>query len=161
VTKGEEQMAGNDDTQVAPAPDLTEARPAPAGPGQPRGNGQRPADPRPYTAPAQPPTPAEALQAWMVDTLNRVVNDAITKAHEYGGGANGDLDMMGTRMMQMHRLPNPSAGQQAAVAFYADGKVARIMAQIQGGQMPSPDSWQDLLVYGMIGLKISETGQWL
>jgi hypothetical protein len=122
---------------------------------------------RPRPAPAFVPDPApldprqqalNELQQWLVRKLDGALPEVLRKADEYGSG---DLEMMGDRQFRMLRLPGQSVGQQAACAFYVDGKVARIMAALEEGREPSADCWFDLMVYGMIGLKIHETGRWL
>lgn len=130
---------------------------------QPRGdNGQGTRQPPAFIPEPQPIDPRHQalveLQEWLVRKLDGTLPEVLRKADEYGSG---DLEMMGDRLFRMLRLPGQTVGQQASAAFYADGKVARIMAALEEGREPSADCWFDLFVYGLIGLKIHETGRWL
>lgn len=145
---------------LPPIPNFTDDDPPPPDPKQRNGDDRPPLrSPQFVEEPkAAPPSDIDNLRRWMVQTLDQALPEILRKADEYGSG---DLEMMGSRLQRMLRLPAPSVGQQASAAFYADGKVARIMAALEEGREPSADCWFDLMVYGMIGLKLHQTGQWL
>lgn len=50
---------------------------------------------------------------------------------------------------------------EAALAFYAMGKIGRIVSSYRRSMVPSDDSWHDLEVYAAMAAKIRSTGIWM
>lgn len=75
------------------------------------------------------------------------------KAAEYG---DTDLMLMGRALVSHLDLSEYSAyrldalAYEAAVAFYALGKAARVIAATSRGELANLDSWKDLVTYGMM-----------
>lgn len=94
---------------------------------------------------------------------------ALAKRQEYGSA---DLRLMAAAMREMLPHPNPGALEgcygddeegyyiEAAVAFYALGKISRITGAFAEGRVPSLDSWQDTTVYSMMARRVRENGSW-
>lgn len=100
------------------------------------------------------------LERWLRHNFDLTLDDTLHKASAYG---TTDIAIMGdvlVRAIAGQSTPG-TLGDQSAIGFYALGKLSRILAALQDGQMPSIDSWQDLRVYAMMGEKIASTGRWL
>jgi hypothetical protein len=50
--------------------------------------------------------------------------------------------------------------EELAIAFYAYGKLSRIIGAISDGRRPSDDCWHDLGVYARMAQRVRETGDW-
>lgn len=96
---------------------------------------------------------AVALAAWMRDRLERGLPDTVRKRDAYG---KSDLDVMGSAMAHLTAGADAARGTEMACAFYALGKVARITAGDPTAD--TADSWWDLVVYAMFGLRLAEEG---
>lgn len=97
----------------------------------------------------------DQLIEWWVNKARQDAELTIPKALEYGSS---DLLAMGVSIM-----PNGTDAQriQAAIAFYASGKSARIIGAHAEGREAKPDSWFDLTVYSMMGRHVQEFGRWV
>lgn len=87
---------------------------------------------------------AEAMSNWWYDTIDGDLKATIPKLAEYG---TRDLTEIG------HFFKRDLPEEQAAVygiAFYAVGKLARMIAALNRGEMPSEDTLFDLSVYSMM-----------
>lgn len=77
-----------------------------------------------------------------------------------------DLEMMGVGLRALtaadiaDRQEADKFGLYAACAFYALGKIARIVGALEKGTLPGPDSEMDLMVYSMMMARIREVGGW-
>lgn len=107
---------------------------------------------------------------WMEEHHARVREAAMEKALKYGSS---DLEIMGKAMQMLIGAPPPPdwdtmsqeekdrLGQQAAIAFYNLGKLARVISNFSSlGHPVASDSWWDGEVYAMMGFKIGATGTW-
>lgn len=92
------------------------------------------------------------LATWMEDRLAEGLIDTVAKRDRYG---KSDLEVMGAAMGRLADV-GPAKGAELACAFYALGKIARIIA---GDHSDDDDSWWDLVVYAMFGLRAAEQGQ--
>lgn len=95
-----------------------------------------------------------ALRAWWDTTSASIRDMCLSKADAYGAR---DLEIMGA-------ASGHSGGRQIewAVAFYALGKIARILSAIESGDPhTNDDSWTDLVAYAMMGMKAGHTGTWV
>lgn len=86
-----------------------------------------------------------------VELMHAMVADDLAmydrKAKEYGSA---DLEVMGAAMATLLDMGNPEDGVEAAIAFYALGKIARAFGAFKLGQLPSDDTWKDLTVYSLM-----------
>lgn len=100
------------------------------------------------------------LQAWMEKIRQAEQNETLRKAVEYGSS---DLEVMGKTMLLLvpEHLRTEALGLQMAIGFYALGKVARLFGAFEDGRAPSTDTWYDLHIYALMGMKVQETGRWL
>jgi hypothetical protein len=106
--------------------------------------------------PAKPERLRE-LERWLRSNFESTLEDAVRKADQYGSD---DIGIMAAALTPV--LPHgPLSSKQAVIAFYAMGKLSRILGAIQDGQEPTQDSWQDLRVYATMGEKVRATGVWL
>lgn len=103
-------------------------------------------------------TPEENLAAWWVGKAQEETEGLVAKAVAYGGH---DLLVMGKAMQAFMPEGTPmEVAVEAAVAFYALGKVARLIEPLAKGQKASADSWYDLGVYARMGQHVQERGPW-
>jgi hypothetical protein len=102
------------------------------------------------------------LEQVLRDMWEKELGDILVKAQTYGGGANSDLDIMaGAMRVIMPSIQDQRQGLMAVLAFYQLGKVARTLASLSAGVMPSFDTVRDSHVYGLMQMKVGETGRWL
>ena len=99
------------------------------------------------------------LAQWWVTQAETEVEQTIAKASEYGGD---DLEWMGQVLLDtMNTTAHPDVTpSEVAVAFYALGKITRIIGAYKEGRRPSNDSWLDLHVYAGMGIRVREVGKW-
>lgn len=103
--------------------------------------------------------PLADLRHWMEKHHAELRTATAAKADEYGSL---DLKMMGATLAQvMPGLADDEATQvQAAIAFYALGKISRVFSALAEGKPAPTDSWLDLEVYALMAQRVLETGQW-
>lgn len=82
---------------------------------------------------------------------------ADAKAFEYGST---DLRIMAGAMHEMFPGISPEDGTQAAIAFYALGKLSRVLSSFKDGRPAPTDSWRDLEIYAMMAQRVQEVGNW-
>jgi len=97
-------------------------------------------------------------QFWM-DEAKRELDILLPKAREYGSS---DLRIMGYALRDWLGLDKFSAhdGEEMAIAFYALGKVARLLSAYQDGRLPSRDTWEDLAIYARMAIRVREAHGW-
>lgn len=104
---------------------------------------------------------AQALRDWWEDKCRRDIDAMVPKAIEYGGG---DLTLMadGMRLLQemSGRKVERPVQREAAIAFYALGKIARILSALAEGRLPGEDSWYDLQIYAVMAQYERQVGPW-
>lgn len=113
--------------------------------------------PRPETAEERE---KELRHLWR-QLSDREADRVIPKAVEYGAA---DLDVMGHALGLL--LPNTAGWtkegrEEAACAFYALGKIARVFGAYAQGKLPSDDCWHDLGVYARMVQIIRWRGRWM
>jgi hypothetical protein len=100
------------------------------------------------------------LRAWLESATSDLVDKTIPKSVEYGST---DLEIIGHMMARL--MPGAPRDERTALqlgtAFYCVGKIARILSALGDGRQPSADSWFDVAVYGLMGLRENEEGKWL
>lgn len=97
------------------------------------------------------------LFRWMEVHQHDIRTMADAKAFEYGST---DLQIMAGAMVQMFPGIEPAEALQAAIAFYALGKISRVISSFKEGRPAPADSWRDLEVYAMMAQRIMEQGGW-
>lgn len=119
-----------------------------------------------YDVPA-PPLPGmepepQSLEQWWVDQATTEAANLAAKVTEYGGeGRAVDLIDIGRQIAAIGgREVSEAEAQEIGCAFYACGKMGRIMVALREGRMPSDDSWYDLGVYARMVQRIRAVGGW-
>ena len=117
----------------------------------------------------QPKHPVEILTDWWVQKARTEADMVCAKAIDYGAT---DLRDLGYQVLEMAgRRPNPDRydgdqeywdgyATEVGIVFYAQGKLARIVAAIKEGRRPNVDSWLDLGVYARMAQRVHEAGGW-
>lgn len=104
--------------------------------------------------PIAPPGQQELID-WWVATAKADAELTIPKAIEYSAH---DLVAMGVGLLGANAPDQRRT--EAAIAFYASGKAARLVGSYVEGREPSNDSWLDLSIYSMMGRRTREVGSW-
>lgn len=104
------------------------------------------------------------LAEWWANTAISEINMVVAKAIEYGATDLRDLgyqilEMAGRRPIERDAYDDAVA-TEVGIAFYAQGKLARIVAAVKEGRRPSVDSWLDLGVYARMGQRVHQVGGW-
>lgn len=101
----------------------------------------------------------EELRKWIDELHHKEDSETLRKAALYD---NADLIVIGQTMGTLlgMQVTDERTAIQLACAFYALGKVSRVIGAIADGRAPTADTWYDLHIYGMMGLKAFETGRW-
>lgn len=98
------------------------------------------------------------LETWWEDTTDEEIRSMIPKVIEYGSH---DLDIIGDIMLMMRpELRGKIQPAELGVAFYALGKIARIMGAYADGAAPSDDSWHDLAIYARMAQRVRNAEGW-
>lgn len=98
--------------------------------------------PQLHTADKPKPKP---IEDWWRETAASDFKMVWFKARDYG-----DLTLMAVH----------AGSIETVLAFYALGKLQRILNQLERGAIASQDSWRDLVCYAMMARRVSETGSW-
>jgi hypothetical protein len=98
------------------------------------------------------------LQDWWHWTSKEEIDSMLPKVIEYGSH---DLKIMGDAMLLLKpELEGKVISEELAIAFYALGKIARIMGAYADGVAPSDDSWHDLAIYARMAQRVRDAGYW-
>lgn len=101
---------------------------------------------------------ADALAHWWMNKAAAEVAKMVPKAIAYGSS---DLKVMGEAMLELHpRMRGVVDGQELAIWFYVQGKIARLLGGYAQGELPDEDSWWDLKVYAGMAQHVREFGGW-
>lgn len=96
------------------------------------------------------------LRNWWLAQADGEIAAMVPKAVEYSAV---DLEIMGAAMEAMGAA-GEGDGVEAAIAFYALGKLSRIAGALAEGRTPNRDSWFDLGVYARMAQRVIEVGSW-
>lgn len=96
----------------------------------------------------------EEITQWWLATSEKEIRLTIPKAIEYGAD---DLREIGRALI---KSDDDSLCAQAGIAFYALGKIHRILSAVDRGEHPSYDSWFDLGVYAKMAQRVQDMGGW-
>lgn len=105
---------------------------------------------------AAPAEGGEPLERWWLREAAESYAAMAPKVREYSAV---DLAIMGATLVAQGAAPE-GRGVEAAITFYALGKVARIVGALSEGRDPGTDSWHDLAVYARMALRVREVGGW-
>jgi hypothetical protein len=108
-------------------------------------------------------SPAELeLRGWWFDQAEAEIGPLAAKAAEYGGeGQAMDLIDIGRNIARLAgREVGDAEATEIGCAFYAHGKMARIMAAIAAGRRASDDTWYDLGIYARMVQRTRAAGAW-
>jgi hypothetical protein len=98
------------------------------------------------------------LEDWWMEHAADEAQMVIPKAISYGAD---DLLQIGRQMAgAIHREVTDAQAAELGIAFYAYGKIARIMAAVKEGRDPNIDSWLDLGVYAKMAQRVRTAGGW-
>lgn len=98
------------------------------------------------------------LETWWEDTTDEEIRSMIPKVIEYGSN---DLNIIGDIMLLMKpELRDKINPAELGIAFYALGKIARIMGAYADGIAPSDDSWHDLAIYARMAQRVRNADGW-
>jgi len=115
--------------------------------------------------PPAPDSPRAQLAEWWAQLAQDEIDRVVAKAIEYGAT---DLRDLGWQVLEMAGGPGrgededilDSDATEIGIAFYAAGKMARIVAAIREGRQPSLDTWHDLGVYARMAQRVHSHGGW-
>lgn len=97
------------------------------------------------------------LVEWMEKHHQTIRALADSKAHAYGST---DLLVMARGMQAIQPNLDEARALEAAIAFYAIGKLGRILSAFGEGKPSPEDSWLDLETYALMAQKVMESGSW-
>lgn len=104
---------------------------------------------------------AQALRDWWHAKSQADIDAVVPKAIQYGGG---DMTLMADGMKLFIQLGGREVERpverEMAYAFYALGKIARIISRLAEGQLPGEDSWFDLQIYSIMAQYERQIGPW-
>ncbi len=87
------------------------------------------------------------LEEWWMETSELDFHGYDTKAREYGSV---DLEIIGEAMKKLNVRSGEIDPQELGIAFYLQGKVARLFGAYAEGREPSDDTLHDIVVYAMM-----------
>jgi hypothetical protein len=102
---------------------------------------------------------------WWSNASQDDARKCIAKLQEYGSS---DFDIMAQNALALSGgiWDGASAedrlrvGREMSIAFYLSGKIARAFGAFQKGRIPSKDTIDDIVRYGMMWRRVRETGRW-
>lgn len=98
------------------------------------------------------------LEDWWAQTTSDELESMLPKVIEYGSH---DLAVIGDVMLLMRpELRGKIHPSELGIAFYALGKMARIMGAYADGIAPSDDSWHDLAIYARMAQRVRDADGW-
>jgi len=105
------------------------------------------------------------LAEWWLAQCTEEIDKTIPKAEAYSAI---DLEIMGAAELAklgeagdlIPKDRREAHGMEMAIAFYALGKLSRIIGALSEGRDGGEDSWFDLGVYARMAQRVRETGQW-
>lgn len=107
----------------------------------------------------------DALMDWWMHESERDASECLAKLIEYGSAdfdimAHGMLATSGGKWDGAPEEERLRIGREMAVMFYLQGKVARAFGAFQKGRLPSDDTLDDIVRYGVMMRRIRQTGAW-
>lgn len=103
------------------------------------------------------PTPILELATWWADQVESDIQRTVPKIGEYG---TKDLEAMGRLFAQIRGVEwSSDIAAVWGIMFYAQGKIARAIASLERGEMPSEDTLFDLSIYAMMARSYQARGK--
>lgn len=102
----------------------------------------------------------DELATWWRMTASAEIDMVVGKAVEYGATDLRDLGRQVLEMAGRNTVVLDAEATEIGIAFYAAGKLARIMAAVKEGRRPSHDSWLDLGIYARMAQRVHSHGGW-
>lgn len=100
----------------------------------------------------------DPLTDWWNQTTKDELKSLLPKATEYGSH---DLEIIGQALLLLNpKLQGKTHPAEIGIAFYALGKIARIIGAYADGHQPSDDSWHDLAIYARMAQRVRNAGDW-
>lgn len=97
------------------------------------------------------------LAHWWVTQINSDIARTAPKIEEYG---TKDLEAMGRLFAQIRGVEwSSDIAAVWGIMFYAQGKIARAIASLERGEMPSEDTLFDLSIYAMMARSYQARGK--
>ena len=103
---------------------------------------------------SRPVTFSGHMRQWLADRTPTIQ----AKAAEYG--SNSLAEMGRTFARAQGRTVEDAEAMEIGCMLYAKGKLERCLDAMLNGKLPSEDTWDDLVVYGMMAVFIRATGRW-
>lgn len=93
---------------------------------------------------------AKRVSGWWNRTQTEDLEMYLLKNEVYG---NADLRIIGFALKEcdIRNAHVDTLPEEIGIAFYALGKVARILSAYDAGEIASEDSWKDLAIYATMG----------
>jgi hypothetical protein len=101
---------------------------------------------------------AGELEEWWTTQAQIEAEAVVLKAVDYSSYDLWDIGVSLARMAG--RTVTEAEAVELGIAYYAQGKMARIMGALIEGRWPSEDSWADLGTYARMALRTREAGGW-
>lgn len=102
---------------------------------------------------------AKELYDWWLKQAALEAEATITKAIEY---SSTDLSDIGDALAEVAGWETSDRAilTELGIAFYALGKISRILGAIKDHRLPNSDNWLDLGVYARMAQRNREVGSW-
>lgn len=100
------------------------------------------------------------LSEWWMAKAQDEVDAVVHKAVEYGSTS---LQAVGDALLVLvpKHLRSSTLGMEMAIAFYVQGKIARIFSAFERGEHPGDDHWHDISVYARMAQYVRQYGTWV
>lgn len=107
----------------------------------------------------------QELADWWRTVNDLMIETVVPKAIEYGATDLRDLgvqvlEMSGREPLTWESDDLTRYATEIGIAFYALGKLGRIVAAIKEKRTPSYDTWLDLAIYATMALRVHAKGSW-
>lgn len=100
----------------------------------------------------------EPLATWWEATTRAELASMLPKVTEYGSH---DLQIVGEALILLNpKLAGKAHPAEVGIAFYALGKIARIIGAYADGHSPSDDTWHDLAIYARMAQRVRDADTW-
>lgn len=107
----------------------------------------------------------QELADWWRTVNDLMIETVVPKAIEYGATDLRDLgvqvlEMSGREPLTWESDDLTRYATEIGIAFYALGKLGRIVSAIKEKRTPSYDTWLDLAIYATMALRVHAKGSW-
>lgn len=95
------------------------------------------------------------VREWWLKESTADADHVVAKLLTYGS-----LDLHAQGMLELMGWTGHGLGTESVIAFYALGKLNRIITALARGKPASPDSWDDMRRYAMMARYVQQFGRW-